>query len=247
LLGSARLAAPPNQAGAVWVLEAIMAQGNVEGTQASPPSPGKGESVPQSDERRQQRGEQQGVRQTGGLQRRLSASPIGSLGFGGLSPFSLMRRMLEDMDRMFEGLGSARLEGSTPGGFAPIWSPAIDVFERDGRFVVRADIPGLSPDDIRLEVRDGALVLEGERRQEIEVEGEEGVYRSERMYGRFSRVIPLPEAADVDKVVARFENGVLEIEIPLREGAQRRRIEIQSSSKRQEGSKQQGPSESAVH
>jgi HSP20 family protein len=226
----------------------IMAQGNIEGTQASRPLAGKGEAAAQSDERREQRGEQQGVRQTGGLQRRSPALPIGLLGLGGLSPFSLMRRMLEDMDRMFEGLGSARagLEGST-GGFAPIWSPAIDVVERDDRFVVRADVPGLSPDDIRLEVRDGALVLEGERKQEIEVEGKEGVYRSERMYGRFARMIPLPEAADLDKVAARFENGVLEVEIPLREDAQRRRIEIQSSSKRQEGSKQQGPADSPVH
>jgi len=157
--------------------------------------------------------------------------------------------MLEDMDRMFEGLGSTRpgLEGSARGGFAPVWSPAIDVIERDGALVVRADVPGLSSDDIRLEVRDGALVLEGERRQEIKVEGEEGVYRSERMYGRFSRVIPLPESADLDKAAARFENGVLEIEIPLREGAEGRRIEIRSSSKPQEGSKQQGPADSAVH
>lgn len=220
-----------------------MAQGNIEGTQGSRTQSGKSGAEAQSDKRRQQQGaEQQASRQTGGLQRRSPALAIGPFGLGGLSPFSLMRRMLEDMDRMFEGLGSARagLEGSTTGGFA-IWSPAIDVIERDGRFVVRADVPGLSPDDIRLEVRDGALVLEGERRQEIEVEGEEGVYRSERMYGRFSRVIPLPEAADLDKAAARFENGVLEIEIPLREDAQRRRIEIQGSSK------QQQTGESPVH
>ena len=121
------------------------------------------------------------------------------------------------------------------------------MIEREGRFLVRADVPGLSPDDIRLEVRDGSLVLEGERRQEVEVEGKEGVYRSERMYGRFSRVIPLPQAADLDKAAARFENGVLEIEIPLREDAQRRRIEIQGGSKPQEGSKPRGSADSAVH
>jgi HSP20 family protein len=227
-----------------------MAQGNIEGTQGSRPQSGKSGAEAQSDKRRQQQGgEQQATRQTGGLQRRSPALAIGPFGLGGLSPFSLMRRMLEDLDRMFEGLGSARagFEGGTTGGFAPIWSPAIDVIERDGRFVVRADVPGLSPDDIRLEVRDGALVLEGERRQEIQVEGEQGVYRSERMYGRFSRVIPLPEAADLDKAAARFENGVLEIEIPLRENAQRRRIEIQGSSKPREGSKQQQTGESPVH
>ena len=223
-----------------------MAQRNTEGTQ-SPRPPAGSESAGQSDERSQQGGEQRVARRTGGLQRRSPAPPSGP--FGGLSPFSLMRRMLEDMDRMFEGLGSARTgsEGSTARTFAPVWAPAIDVIERDGRLIVRADIPGLSPEDIRLEVRDGALALEGERRQEIEVEGEEGVYRSERVYGRFSRLIPLPEAADLDKAAARFENGVLEVEIPLREDAQRRRIEIQSRSKPQEGSKQQGPADSAVH
>jgi HSP20 family protein len=228
-----------------------MAQGNIEGTQGSRPQSGKSGADVQSDKRMPQQGggEQQAARQTGGLQRRSPASAIGPYALGGLSPFSLMRRMLEDMDRMFEGFGSARagFEGNTTRGFAPIWSPAIDVVEREGRFVVRADVPGLSPDDIRLEVRDGALVLEGERRQEVEVEGEEGVYRSERVYGRFSRVIPLPEAADVDKAAARFENGVLEIEIPLREDARRRRIEIQGSSKPREGSKQQQTGESPVH
>ena len=223
-----------------------MAQ-KIEETQAGQQQPGKSGAKARSDERRRQGGEQQAARRTGGLQRLSPDLPIGMLGLGGLSPFSVMRRMLEDMDRMFEEFGSARIEGSTTTGFAPIWSPAIDVMERDGRFVVRADIPGLSPDDIRLEVRDGTLVLEGERRQELEVEGKEGVYRSERMYGRFSRVIPLPDAADLEKAAARFENGVLEVEIPMREDAQRRRIEIQGGSKKQEGSKQQGPADSAVH
>jgi len=224
-----------------------MAQANVEGTQASRSQSEKGGAEGQSGERRRQAGEQQAARQGGGLQKRSPSLSIGQLGLGGLTPFSLLRRLMEDMDRMFEGLGSSRLEGSTTAGFAPIWSPAIDVFERDGRLVVRADVPGLSPDDIRLEVRNGALVLEGERKQEMEVESDEGVYRSERMHGRFSRVIALPESADLDKASARFENGVLEIEIPLREDAQRRRIEIQGSSKRQEGSKQQGAADSAVH
>jgi HSP20 family protein len=225
-----------------------MAQSNVEGTQGSRPQSGKsGAEAQKSDERRRQGGEQQLARRTGGLQRRSPDLPMGPFGFGGLSPFSLMRRMLEDMDRVFEEFGSGRLEGSTTGVFAPIWSPAIDMVEREGRFIVRADVPGLSPDEIRLEVRDGALVLEGERRQQTESEGKEGIYRSERMYGRFSRIIPVPEAADLDKAAARFENGVLEIEIPLREDSQRRRIDIQGGSKRQEGSRQQGSADSPVH
>jgi HSP20 family molecular chaperone IbpA len=67
------------------------------------------------------------------------------------------------------------------------------------------------------------------------------------MYGRFSRAIALPDSADVDKASARFENGVLEVEIPLREDAQRRRIQIQGGSNRPEGSKQQGAADSPVH
>lgn len=226
-----------------------MAEKNVEGEQPSRSQPGSGAQA-QSNETRQQGAEQQGGRQSGGLQRRL-ASPILGIGALGVSPFSMVRRMLEDMDRMFEGFGGARgglgsgpaagLERGSAGGLGQVWSPAIDILERDGRLVVRADLPGLSADDVRIEVRDNALVLEGERRHEVEVEGEGGVYRAERFYGRFSRVIPLPEGADLDKASARFENGVLEIEIPLREDSQRRRIQIQG------GSKSQGSGDTSVH
>jgi HSP20 family protein len=243
--------------------EAVMAEKNVEGAQSSrSQQPGRsGAQAAQSSETRQQSpdqqverqsvGEQQGGRQSAGLQRRSMSAPM--FGAVGLSPFSLLRRMLEDMDRMFEGFGNVRGgAGSGTAGLergaslAQVWSPAIDIVERDGRLVVRADLPGMSADDVRIEIRDDALVLEGERRSEIEVE-EEGVYRSERVYGRFSRVIPLPDGADLDKASARFENGVLEIEIPLREDARRRRIEIQGGSASQGGSKSQGTGDTAVH
>jgi len=133
--------------------------------------------------------------------------------------------MLEDVDRMFEGSGPSGF------GFARGWSPAIETVERDGRFVLRADLPGLSPDDVRIEVRDDVVVLDGERRSEVEVE-EQGRWRSERAYGRFSRAIPLPEGADPEKAEAKFENGVLEVSFPMRDdSSRRRRIEIQGGSK----------------
>jgi HSP20 family protein len=94
--------------------------------------------------------------------------------------------------------------------------------------MVRADLPGLKPDDVRIEVADGALTIEGERRSEMEAEEEGGVYRSERVYGRFSRTIPIPEGADVEHAQARFDEGVLEITVPLPHDG-RRRIEIDSS------------------
>jgi len=261
-LGFARPAVPdsPNRRMRAARAEAVMAEKNVEGAQSSRSQSGRsGAQAAQSSETRQQSadqqaerqsvGEQQGGRQSAGLQRRGMSAPV--FGALGLSPFSLLRRMLEDMDRMFEGFGNVRggtagLERGPAASLAQVWSPAIDIVERDGRLVVRADLPGMSADDVRIEVRDDALVLEGERRSEIEVE-EEGVYRSERVYGRFSRMIPLPDGADLDKASARFENGVLEIEIPLREDARRRRIEIQGGSGSQGGSKSQGSGDTAVH
>lgn len=126
---------------------------------------------------------------------------------------------------MFEGFGPAA------SGMARGWTPAIETLERNGRFVLRAELPGLSPDDVHVEVQDDAVVIEGERKSELEVE-EQGRWRSERAYGRFSRTIPLPENADPEKAEAKFENGVLEVSFPMREdSSRRRRIEIQGSSK----------------
>jgi HSP20 family protein len=180
-------------------------------------------------ERGQATRQEQGTRPGTGLAQR---SPGGRSGSSlGLSPFSLMRRMMEDMDRMFEDFGGGR--GAQPregvfqrGGFPAVWAPAVDVVERDGQLVVRADLPGLKPDDVRIEVADGALTIEGERRSEMEAEEEGGVYRSERVYGRFSRTIPLPDGADIEHAQARFDEGVLEITVPLPQNG-RRRIEIE--------------------
>jgi HSP20 family protein len=186
-------------------------------------------------------------RGSGALQRR-SSSPAG--GVFGASPFSLMRRMMEDLDRMFEDFGSARgSRGDLPdiggrGGLSMDWTPAVEMLERDGQLVVRADLPGLSPDDVRIEVTDDGLVIEGERRSEMEVEEEGGVYRSERTYGRFSRMIALPEGVDPEGAQARFDNGVLEITIPISEQTGRRRIPIQGSAgagQQQPGSTGTGP------
>ena len=195
---------------------------------------------PQATQSSQGAREPQVGRGSGALQRRSSSPFAGALG---ASPFSLMRRMMEDLDRMFEDFGSARgSRGDLPdiggrGGLSLDWTPAVEMFERDGQLVVRADLPGLSPDDVRIEVTEDALVIEGERRSEMEVEEEGGVYRSERTYGRFSRVIELPEGVDPDGAQARFDNGVLEISIPLPEQTQRRRIPIQGAA----GTGQQKP------
>jgi len=130
------------------------------------------------------------------------------------------------MDRMFEDFGfpSMRRFWGTPE--AARFSPDIDVFERDGKFVVTADLPGMTKDDVKVDVSDEYIVIEGERKFEHE-EREQGVYRAERSYGRFHREIPLPEGAKSETAKASFKNGVLEVTVEAPKlAASRRRIEI---------------------
>jgi HSP20 family protein len=130
-----------------------------------------------------------------------------------MSPFELMRRFTDELDRAFESLGIARGAGA---GEIRMWTPSVEVFERDNNLVVRAELPGLDKDDVKVELTDDGLVIEGERKREYE-ERLEGGYRSEIEYGRFYRMIPLPEGVNVDQAQARMNNGVLEVAIPMAE------------------------------
>jgi HSP20 family protein len=142
-----------------------------------------------------------------------------------MNPFSLMRRMTEEMDRVFGDSGLAR--ESVGNG---LWSPAIEVSEAGGNYVVRAELPGLKPEDVKVEIENDALVLQGERKFERDEE-KGGVHRTEIRYGQFFRSIPLPEGANAEQVRARFENGVLEVTVPLPERkSPRKEIPIQTSS-----------------
>jgi len=140
-----------------------------------------------------------------------------------MEPFSLMRRMAHDIDRIFADANVGELTERT-------WSPAIEVTQRGDHLMVRADLPGLKPEDVKLEVTDDAIVLEGERKSERE-ESKGGMHVSERHYGRFYRAIPLPEGARTEETKARFENGVLEVTVPTSEQKSKRRsIPIQSGA-----------------
>lgn len=142
-------------------------------------------------------------------------------------PFGFMRRMMDEMDRMFDDLGvrgttSPAAHGGTGG--QQTWMPRVDVRQRDGALVIRADLPGVRQEDVVVDVEAGALTIRGERREEHQ-EGEGRNRRTEVMYGSFLRTIPLPEGADVDKATAHFANGVLEVTVPVAE-RRGRRIEI---------------------
>jgi HSP20 family protein len=151
--------------------------------------------------------------------------------FFSAGPFSLMRRMSEEMDRVFGEFGFGRTSRDTnTSGETNMWSPAMDVSERDGKYVIHADLPGLKPEDINVEATNDALVIEGERKSESD-DTKGGIRRTERRYGRFYRAIPLPEGIDADQVKATFNNGVLEVSIPMPEQqSNRRQIPIEAAS-----------------
>ena len=146
------------------------------------------------------------------------------------NPFSAMRRMHEEMDRMFADAFGNRSGASGFGGGLTAWSPAVEVSERDNQLVICAELPGLKPEDVKVEVTDDALVIQGERKQEHE-EKTGGRWHSERHYGQFYRTIPLPEGASADKARADFKNGELQVTVPLeRPESKRRQIPIGGTS-----------------
>ena len=124
-----------------------------------------------------------------------------------------------EVDRLFDTFFGREAQS------AQRWVPPMDLVEADDHFVLKADLPGLSQDDVRIEVADGSLSISGERKAEHE-QTERGWYRIERPFGSFSRSLTLPEGVNADGIDARFSDGVLEVHIPKPEERKPRRIEI---------------------
>jgi len=138
-------------------------------------------------------------------------------------PLDMLRRFRSDVDRFFEDLGTMRTGGSQS---MTMWSPRAEMFDRNGRTVVRIELPGLERDDVKVSVWNDRLIIEGERRDEDDQQRRD-YYQTEWSYGRFYREISLPEQVDPSEVMANFKNGVLEIELPQSQVTrQRREIEI---------------------
>ena len=128
------------------------------------------------------------------------------------SPFSLMRRLSDEMDRAFSSsFGLHRWFGESG-----MWTPAVEVRERNGNVEITAELPGMNKEEVQVECTDEGVIIQGEKRREVEKE-EGGVRRTERSYGRFYRVIPLPQGAKTDQAKAEFKNGVLEVRVPVPE------------------------------
>jgi HSP20 family protein len=109
------------------------------------------------------------------------------------------------------------------------WVPAMDLVETEDHLVLRADLPGVDPEDVNIELKDGVLTVSGERKAEHE-EQTDSFYRVERAFGTFSRSMSLPERVDADRITATFENGVLEVRIPKPEERKPHRVEIGAST-----------------
>lgn len=123
-----------------------------------------------------------------------------------------------DVDRLFDAFFGGGEQSRR-------WVPAIDLVEGEDHFVLKADLPGLSEDDVSIEVQDGMLTISGERKAEHESR-ERGWYRVERAFGSFSRSLTLPDGVDADAISAKFDRGVLEVTIPKPEQRKPRRVQI---------------------
>jgi len=130
--------------------------------------------------------------------------------FLGLRPFALMREFTDEMDRMFKG---APL---TEGAALTAWTPTVDITRCNGDLVVTAELPGLKKEEVKVEMTEDALVIEGERKREHKTD-HEGYHRVERSYGKFYRMIPLPKEAKMDLAKAELTEGILKVTVPVAE------------------------------
>jgi HSP20 family protein len=142
-----------------------------------------------------------------------------------MNPFALMKQFTEEMDRAFHRMPAAEGEKA--------WAPAIEVKEKEGKLVFTAELAGLRPEDVKVHIDGDTLVMEGERKHEKE-EKREGYFHSERSYGKFFRSFLLPEGAKADLTAAHFNNGVLEVTVPLADvKAKRQEVPVQEAAAKQ--------------
>src|SRR5436190_16251800 len=136
-------------------------------------------------------------------------------------PIRELDSLQSDMNRLFDRF----FDGRTTNGTSPRWIPAMDLLETEDHLVLRGDLPGLTEDDIEIEIKDNVLTVSGERKADKEEKGE-GYYRVERAFGNFSRSLTLPKGVDAEKVEANFDKGILEVRIPKPAEAKPTRVQI---------------------
>lgn len=133
-------------------------------------------------------------------------------------PFNLLTQLQRELNRYQGDEGSSRIATAE-------WAPAVDIKEEEDRFVIHADIPGVNPEDIDVNMENGVLTIKGEKNTEAKTE-KENYKRVERIYGSFYRRFSLPETADNNAISAKAKNGVLDIVIPKREAVKPKKISV---------------------
>lgn len=132
-------------------------------------------------------------------------------------PFRDLTQMQSQLTRLMDQFWGGREES---------WLPAVDVFDRADAVVLKAELPGIDPDQVHIEVEDNVLTLKGERKFEEKVE-DERYYRVERRYGSFQRSLALPQGAKTDEIKATYQDGILTVTVPKAEEVKPKRIPIQ--------------------
>ncbi len=140
-------------------------------------------------------------------------------------PWHLIDRLHRDLDQIAGRRFAAA--GSDDEYSVADWIPAVDIVEEKDQFVLRADVPGVKPEDISVNMENGVLSVSGERHHESSSEAE-GVRRLERMSGKFYRRFTLPDSANPDAITAKSTNGILEVVIPKQPQVQARRITVET-------------------
>ena len=140
------------------------------------------------------------------------------------NPLGEMTGMQNKINRMFNGPYwlTGRMNYDTDMGR---WNPAVDLYEKDDHFVIKAELPGVDKNNIAIDIKDRVLTLSGERSYENEVK-EENYYRRERSYGKFQRAFTLSADVDSDKIKAEFKEGLLQIEVPKPEEQKPKQVTI---------------------
>jgi HSP20 family protein len=154
---------------------------------------------------------------------------------GSIATHRAWQRIADEMDRMMSGFGLGSRWAAAPSwraAEAGLWAPDIDVYQKHDQLVIKADLPGLRKDEVSVEIADDSVTIQGERKTEHKDE-REGYFRSERSYGSFCRVIPLPEGAMTDQAKANFHDGVLEVTLPAPPQVTKgRKLEITEAAKK---------------
>jgi HSP20 family protein len=141
------------------------------------------------------------------------------------NPLKDVASLLERLDRLFDDSLFPIDWNKDDAAMGAIWSPAVDMFEKNDHLVIKAELPGIEKKDIRLDVKDGVLTLAGERKHEKESQ-DGNFYRREMSYGKFQRSFRLPTDVDPEKIQAEFENGLLTIEVPQPEQCKPKQITV---------------------